>query len=299
METQSLLDSRRRKELESLIQLKSYLNSAQQETPHLFYEPTLKLLPFHKSEAQQRWIVAANRVGKSEAGSQEAVWYMLGEHPYKTTPAPPVSGWAVSLDYPASVETAQEKILKKIPPREIASWNKNEGILKLRNGSKLGFKSCDSGWKKFQGAEKDFIWFDEEPPNDVWKEAIIRWKRNPPDIWVTMTPVEGMTWTYSYLTGKNSEKSDIDIFGATIWDNPYLNHSEIEKLTSSYSEEELQIRLYGKYVNLSGHCVFSKKALSAYMERTATPKFTGFIHEDRHGKLTWEENKNGFFRIIF
>ena len=30
--------------------------------------------------------------------------------------------------------------------------------------SAIGFKSCDQGREKFQGASLDFVWFDEEPP---------------------------------------------------------------------------------------------------------------------------------------
>ena len=40
--------------------------------------------------------------------------------------------------------------------------------------SKIGFKSCDQGREKFQGASLDYVWFDEEPPYDVYEECVMR-----------------------------------------------------------------------------------------------------------------------------
>ena len=36
--------------------------------------------------------------------------------------------------------------------------------------SKIGFKSCDQGREKFQGTSLDYVWFDEEPPEDIYNE---------------------------------------------------------------------------------------------------------------------------------
>ena len=61
-----------------------------------------------------------------------------------------------------------------IPQREISEWRVSDQVLKLKIGSLIGFKSADSGASKFQGAEKDWIHFDEEPPKPVYEESVIR-----------------------------------------------------------------------------------------------------------------------------
>ena len=40
--------------------------------------------------------------------------------------------------------------------------------------SRIGFKSCDQGREKFQGSSLDFVWFDEEPPKDIYEECKMR-----------------------------------------------------------------------------------------------------------------------------
>ena len=37
----------------------------------------------------------------------------------------------------------------------------------------MGFKSCDQGREKFQGSSLDFVWFDEEPPRDIYIDLLV------------------------------------------------------------------------------------------------------------------------------
>ena len=82
-------------------------------------------------------------------------------------------------------DVAQAKILKYLSPRyieEIVMVSGKKGApeygvidhIVVRNAlgglSKIGFKSCDQGREKFQGASLDFVWFDEEPPEDIYNE---------------------------------------------------------------------------------------------------------------------------------
>ena len=106
--------------------------------------------------------------------------------------------------------------------------------------SVLGFKSCDQGREKFQGTSLDFVWFDEEPPYDIYLECKMRVLDRCGEIFGTMTPLKGLTWVYDeiYLNKKN----DKEVWYENIsWqDNPFLNQKEIEKLTSEMSKDELE-----------------------------------------------------------
>lgn len=67
-----------------------------------------------------------------------------------------------------------------------------------------------------------------------------------------MTPLKGLTWVYNVIY-LNKYKNDEIWYEFMEWsDNPYLDKKEIQTLTNSMSEEELQIRRYGKFVGNGG-----------------------------------------------
>ena len=59
--------------------------------------------------------------------------------------------------------------------------------------SLLGFKSYDQGRKTFQGTAKHIIWFDEEPPRDVYDEAMMRLFTTRGLMLCTFTPLLGLS----------------------------------------------------------------------------------------------------------
>lgn len=88
--------------------------------------------------------------------------------------------------------------------------------------SRLGFKSCEASREKFQGADLDFVWFDEEPPLDIYEECRMRLLDRAGECFATMTPLKGLSWVYDkiYLNPNN----DPQIFTLFMeWaDNPFL-----------------------------------------------------------------------------
>ena len=221
----------------------------------------LKQMEFHRCGSRNRWVFGGNRSGKTECGAVESVWLALGEHPYKPN-RPDVQGWVVSLTQQVQRDVAQSKILKYLPPRRIAdivmaSGRKGApeyGIIDhitVRNAfgglSKIGFKSCDQGREKFQGTSLDFVWFDEEPPFDVYEECRMRVFDRRGYIFGTMTPLKGLTWVYGEI--ELNERGDPEVWCSHMeWkDNPYLAEEEVENMTSFMSEEEQQSRRFGRF----------------------------------------------------
>jgi phage terminase large subunit-like protein len=47
--------------------------------------------------------------------------------------------------------------------------------------------------KAWQGTERDVVWFDEEPPMDIYVEGLTRTLTTGGMIMATFTPIEGMT----------------------------------------------------------------------------------------------------------
>ncbi|HIV01171.1 MAG TPA: hypothetical protein IAA62_01275 [Candidatus Caccopulliclostridium gallistercoris] len=230
-----------------------------------------KQLLFHKCQKRNRWVFGGNRSGKTECGAVECIWLARGIHPFRKNKKC-VNGWVVSVSRQVQREVAQSKILHYLNPDWIVDVcmmeGKKEGyengiidyiVIKNVSGlnSKIYFKSADQGREKFQGASLDFVWFDEEPPEDIYYECLMRVFDKKGDIFGTMTPLKGLTWVYNeiYLNDKNNP--EVWCENMTWEDNPFLDKSEIELLTSTLSESELESRKYGRFMS-SGGLVYSE-----------------------------------------
>ena len=225
-----------------------------------------KQMLFHKCQKRNRWVFGGNRSGKTECGAVEAIWLARGIHPFRKNRKRSI-GWVVSVSRQVQREVAQSKILHYLNPDWIVDVCMEEGrkesyengiidyvVIKNVSGldSKIYFKSADQGRDKFQGASLDFVWFDEEPPEDIYFECLMRVFDKKGDIFGTMTPLKGLTWVYNeiYLNEKNNPEVWCEHIN---WeDNPFLDKKEIELLTSTLSESELEARKFGRFMSSGG-----------------------------------------------
>ncbi|MBE5738276.1 MAG: hypothetical protein E7354_00875 [Clostridiales bacterium] len=225
----------------------------------------LKQVEFHKCYKKNRWVFGGNRSGKTECGAVETVWYARGNHPYKENK--PRDGWVVSLSLQVQRDVAQSKILSYLKPEWIediimVSGKKSsagQGVIDtiyVKNVfgsiSKIGFKSCDQGREKFQGTSLDYVWFDEEPPEDIYIECKMRVLDRNGEVFGTMTPLKGLTWVYDRIYLNESQDEDVWYIQMNWEDNPYLNKNEIQKLSYTMSEDELTSRKYGNFLSGTG-----------------------------------------------
>ena len=229
-----------------------------------------KQVDFHKNNHKNRWVFGGNRSGKTECGAVETVWLARGIHPYKDNK--PRDGWVVSLSQQVQRDVAQSKILSYLKKEWIEDivmisgkkGSASSGVIDtiyVKNVfgsiSKIGFKSCDQGREKFQGTSLDYVWFDEEPPEDIYVECKMRVLDKCGEIFGTMTPLKGLTWVYRIIYLNESNDPDIWYEQVEWEDNPYLSKSEIAKLSSHLSEEELQSRRFGNFAS-GGGMVYSE-----------------------------------------
>ena len=223
----------------------------------------LKQIDFHKSTKRIRWVFGGNRTGKTVSGAVEAVWYARGNHPYKRIKGA-TSGWVVSLTNEVQRDVAQKEILRWLNPDWIVGIGVRRGrsddlenavidYIEIKNVfgsvSRIGFKSCDQGRAKFQGTSLDWIWFDEEPPEDIYRECQMRVLDTQGDIWGTMTPLMGLTWVYDEIYLNEIGNPEIRYWFYHWEDNPYLSGEEIEMLIQTLPEKEREARQYGKFMS--------------------------------------------------
>lgn len=225
-----------------------------------------KQLAFHRCKKRNRWVFGGNRSGKTECGAVEAIWLARGIHPWRKN-RKNVFGWVVSLSQQVQRDVAQSKILHYLPPEWIVDITMLSGRkdspsggvidqIKIKNVfggiSTIGFKSCDQGREKFQGSSLDFVWFDEEPPKDIYEECLMRVMDRRGDIFGTMTPLKGMTFIYNeiYLNRKNNPEVWCQFMS---WeDNPFLSKQEIKLLEGALDGPSLDSRRYGKFSSGEG-----------------------------------------------
>lgn len=287
MAAQKPLEHSQRRGLEELVLLHAELDKRQQADPLRSFTPHAKQQAFIDAVLQgkfgENWFIAANRAGKSDAGAyigatlarfgRQDARYVGGKEKDGAPTRVQVkdratAGWVSALDFPTSRDVIQPKYFDNgftnagqspfIPEHEIADWRVADQILKLKNGSIIGFKSADSGSSKYQGAAKDWVHFDEEHPYAVYEEAVIRVGSAPLIFFCTATilPPEGVAGGLSWVFPKliqpwlDGQLPHVGLFGASIYDNPAIPRQELARLEAIYPEGSAarRIRLEGEWL---------------------------------------------------
>lgn len=184
------------------------------------FQPYPRQLEFYAAGAlhRERLLMAANQVGKSECGSIEVAAHLTGRYP-EWWPGRrfdrPTKWWAGSDTSETTRDTVQTKLIGPpaddnqwgtgaIPADCILSTNRRQGVANALDTvlvrhvsggvSELGFKSYDQGRQKWQGAVRDGIWLDEEPPSDIYTEALTRTNTVEDGlVMLTFTPLLGVS----------------------------------------------------------------------------------------------------------
>jgi phage terminase large subunit-like protein len=114
--------------------------------------------------------------------------------------------------------------------------------------SVLGFKSYDQKRKAFQGTEKHLIWLDEEPPEDVYTECVMRGRDVDGQILATFTPLSGRTPLVSrYLAHEKERTTGRSIVSVMCGmdDVPHLTEQEKLELLAAVPHWQRQARRTG------------------------------------------------------
>jgi len=229
------------------------------------YIPHDKQIAFHQSSAMVTQYIGGNRSGKTTGGVCEDIWYAKGEHPFKRIPEAPNAIRICTVDFNVGLlQILLPELARWCPPSLLKNGSWEDSYLKeprelhFSNGSFIEFKSYEQDVVKFAGTSRDLIHHDEEPPENIYKENLMRIIDCSGRITMTMTPVEGMTWTYDkiYLKGKPEDNSPGDsnflVIEADMLDNPYIGEVEAQMVLAGLDKQERDAREHGKYVMVGG-----------------------------------------------
>lgn len=220
-----------------------------------------KQVLFHKCTSRIRFVFGGNRCGKTECGAVETVWIATATHPFRKN-LHDSEGWVVSVSKAVQRDVAQRKLLRFLPKQYIKSivmlsGSKDQseyGIIdyiiinnELGGESRIYFKNYEQSREKFQGTSLDYVWFDEEPPQDIYNECRMRIMDRGGMIYCTMTPLKGLTFIYDEIIINKFNNKEVWYICMQWEDNPFLKTKEIAFMKKSMSDDELESRQYGRF----------------------------------------------------
>lgn len=173
---------------------------------------------------RERCLLAGNRIGKTfGAGGYEIAAHLTGLYPawwQGRRFERPIRAWAAGKTNETTRDIVQSTLLGEVqfragrkvlsgtgvvPGEALGAVAWKSGVqdlvdtIKVRHASGswsvLGLKSYQQGRGSFEGTAQHVIWFDEEPPLDVYGEALIRTTTTNGITMLTFTPLEGLSET--------------------------------------------------------------------------------------------------------
>ena len=285
------------------------------------YKPYPKQKEFHALKVRERLFVAGNQLGKTLAGAAETSMHLTGEYP---------DWWeGRRFDKPGIViagsESAEltrdgvQRLLVGPPDREeewgtgfipqrcIKDRTRRMGVsnaldtvtVKHVSGgySTLYLKSYDQGRSKWQANTVDFVWFDEEPPEDVYFEGITRTNATKGSVMVTFTPLKGMSSVVArFFLEESPDRAKVTM---TIDDAAHFTEAERKTIIDGYPAHEREARTKG-IPTLGSGLIFPVLEESIIVQPFDIPKIWpqiggvdfGYDHPFGAARLAWDRDND-------
>lgn len=231
------------------------------------YKPYAKQVEFHHLGKRERLFMAGNQLGKTLAGAAEAAMHLTGRYPdwwrgHRFDK--PIAMLAGSESYELTRDGVQRLLIGPpatkeeygtgfIPKTCIEATTSRMGVsnaldsvsVKHASGgqSTLMFKAYEQGRGKWQANTVDYVWFDEEPPQDVYFEGITRTNATGGLVAVTFTPLKGMSDVVArFLMEDSKDRATVTM---TIDDAEHYSDEDRARIITSYPAHEREARTKG------------------------------------------------------
>lgn len=293
------------------------------------YKPYAKQIEFHTAGSlpvYERLFMAGNQLGKTFAGAAETAMHLTGRYP----PWWQGRRWdrpIVAIGGSESGELTRDGMQRLLvgPPKVEADWgtgyipkdclidwSRKNGVADALDSvtvkhvgggaSTFGFKSYDQGRAKWQANTVDWVWFDEEPPQDVYSEGITRTTATSGSTILTFTPLLGMSEVVRrFLNEKSENRRSITM---TIHDADHISPEERERIIARYPEHEREARAMGVPILGSG------RIFPIADSRILIPSFNipahwpviggldfGWDHPTAAAKLAWDRDNDVIYLV--
>ena len=235
------------------------------------FHPYEKQKEFFKwgATCPERLLAAGNQFGKSLSASMEVAYHLTGLYPdgwegrrWDRPTRGAVAGVSatvvrnVSQKYLCGEHDVKEAFGTGSIPKDLiigttrlsgSVMNAFESItVRHASGgvSTLQFLSYEQQREKFQGLTLDFIWNDEEIPEDIYVEECARLTSTSGMIFTTFTPMSGAKDVYDLFTTKGHAKRKLITMTAD--DTPHMTAERIADMKLMYPKYQWNTRLYGQ-----------------------------------------------------
>lgn len=289
------------------------------------YRPYAKQAEFHAAgaHARQRLLMAANQVGKTWAAGFELAMHATGQYPEWWRGRRwdrPIVGWAAGVTGESTRDNPQRILLGRpgawgtgaIPKATIVDSSSARGLadaidtIRVRHVSgdisTIQLKSYEKGREKWQGETLDFVWFDEEPPADIYMEGLTRTNATGGMTLITFTPLLGMTEVVRrFLLEK---PADCHVTSMTIHDAEHYTDEQRAAIIATYPEHERKARTEG-IPQLGSGRVFPFERSSVACEPFPIPEYWpqgcgidfGWEHPSAGVRLAWDRDSDIIYVI--
>ena len=310
--------------------------AARAQSPIHFYRANPgKAELFHQSDAQTRILLGGNSAGKSYAAlgaevANHVVEAMDSEgnstgwavHPYRKIKIPNV-GWISSATEDVQKEPygGTQSYVNEFIGHEIVGGTEDRGVWKekrLRNGSRIVFKTMMSGPQAYRSATIDWLAVDEPHPRSVINEARMRLIRSQPmgSMWWALTPVsdpnkhttvEMIRWLMQDLVRPAliRQKQGVPHNGVEVWhmhmkeNARYIDYKGAMNAMSGMPDHEQHARSTGEYMNMTIGQGFSGRTIELLEDRTKEPQAEGHLAYDDRARFQEGYTYNPDFREGF
>ncbi|QDP62400.1 MAG: putative terminase large subunit [Prokaryotic dsDNA virus sp.] len=231
------------------------------------YKPYPYQVKFHNTVAQQRLLMAGNRVGKSWSGAMELAIHLTGLYPdwwEGKRFTRPIRAWAGGASNETTRDICQKELLGQpddpsargtgsIPLNLIGDTVRKAGVPNALNScvvrhttggySRLAFKAYEMGKEKWMGESLDVIWLDEEPPAQIYTQSLTRTADRGGIVYMTFTPENGMTETVAQYI--NDIRDGQALVQATWDDAPHMTKKVRDQILAALPPHERKMREQG------------------------------------------------------
>lgn len=293
------------------------------------YRPYEKQAEFHTLGAQkrERMLSAGNQLGKTLSASAEAAIHATGRYPewwkgHRFNR--PTAGLAGSESGELTRRGVQRLLFGSDPKLEPGtgmipgntivslSWSRHVNDLidtaRIRHESGgtslISLKSYDQGRGKWQADTVDWIWFDEEPPDDIYFEGLTRTNVTQGPVMVTCTLLKGMTAIASRFWRERDQFPSVGMVNMTIHDVGHYTEEQKAAIIAGYPAHEREARTMGTPSLGSGR-VFPVAEESIKVEPFPIPKHWvqiggmdfGWDHPFGAVKLAWDRDADVLYVV--
>lgn len=287
------------------------------------YVPYAKQQDFHAAgkDFRERLLRAGNQNGKTYSAGMEAAFHLTGLYPDWWQGRKwdrPIIAWAGSDTGETTRDNPQRALIGlvgefgtgSIPKRLIGTYKSAMGVADLLDyvkvkhvsggWSTLRFKSYNIGRQKWQGPPVDYVWFDEEPPEEIYDEGRARTIATGGAVALSFTPLLGMSEVVRrFLMEDSDDRHDTNM---TIEDAEHIPAEERERIIAGFAAHEREARAKGIPTLGSGR-IFPIAESEIEWETASLPAHFvwlggidfGWDHPTAAVKCAWDRDTDTFY----